>query len=119
MEEQTAVTFNILIKHSAEEGFIAHCLELDIVTTAATEEAVKSDIFDLIVAQIRYAFANDNLEHLYLSAPSEVWKEFYECHDRIQERREIPNTREAEELEKFVPPWIVANTCRSIGRCHV
>lgn len=59
-----------------EEGYwLAHCLQLDIVTTAETLEKVKTDMIDLIVAQVSYAFEHDNLDNLFLSAPAEVWKE--------------------------------------------
>jgi hypothetical protein len=116
MLDATAVTFNILIKQEPE-GFLAHCLELDIVATAETMESVKRDMIDLIFAQIHYAFSNDNLEYLYHPAPSEVWREFYECRERMQEHYRAPH--EDKELEKFVPPWIIANTCRSSGSCRV
>jgi hypothetical protein len=115
MLNATAVTFNILVKQEPE-GFLAHCLELDIVATSETLEGVKKDMIDLIFAQVHYAFSNDNLEHLYHPAPPEVWKEFYECRERIQEHYRTPE--EDTELEKFVPPWIIANTCRSSGSCH-
>jgi predicted RNase H-like HicB family nuclease len=114
-----AVTFSILIKKTEEYGYVAHCLELDLVATADTPEAVKADIFDVIVAQVRYAFANDNLEYLYHPAPAEVWKEFYECRDQQIERHPVSKNEEDEKLEKFVPPWIIANTCHSMETCHV
>ena len=34
-----AIYFNILVKES-EEGYLAHCLELDVATTAPTIEQV-------------------------------------------------------------------------------
>ena len=114
-----AVTFSILIKKTEEYGFVAHCLELDLVATADSMEAVKADIFDVIVTQVHHAFANDNLEYLYHPAPPEVWKEFYECGEQQIEYRAISRDSEDEKLEKFVPPWIIANTCQSIAPCHV
>jgi len=111
----SAVTFSILIKQTKEYGFVAHCLELDLVATADSLEAVKADILDVIIAQIQYAFANDNLEYFYHSAPPEVWREFYECREQETERYQVPNSVEDEKIEKFVPPWIIANTCRYTG----
>ena len=73
----------VLIKKTEEYGYVAHCLELDLVATEDTHEAVEAGIFDVIVARVRYAFANDNLEYLYHPAPAEVWKEFYECRDQV------------------------------------
>jgi len=115
----SAVTFSILIKQTKEYGFVAHCLELDLVATADTLEAVKADILDLIIAQIQYAFANDNVEYLYHSAPPEVWREFYECREQETERYQVPNCEDNENIEKFIPPWIIANTCRSKSDRHV
>ena len=115
----SAVTFSILIKQTKEYGFVAHCLELDLVATADSLEAVKSDILDVIIAQIQYAFANDNLEYLYHSAPPEVWREFYECREQETERYQVPGSVEDQKIEKFVPPWIIANTCRYTGDHHV
>lgn len=116
---ESAVTFSILIRQTKEYGFVAHCLELDLVSTADTLDAVKADILDVIIAQIQYAFANDNLEYLYHSAPPEVWREFYECREQETERYQVSSSVEGERMEKFVPPWIIANTCRSTGDRHV
>ena len=68
----TSMIFNILIKKE-EDVFIAHCLELDIVTTSKYEKEVINDILDLVKAQVNYAFSNDNLVHLFHPAPPEVW----------------------------------------------
>lgn len=114
----SAVTFSILIKQSEEYGFVAHCLELDLVATADTLEAVKADILDVIAAQVHYAFANDNLEYLYHSAPPEVWRDFYECREQETEHYQVPAGEGNEKLEKFVPPWIIANTCRATSTRH-
>jgi hypothetical protein len=71
-----SMTFNIIAKK--ESGmWVAHCLELDIVATAGTMTDVKKEMDDLIVAQIDYAFTNNNLDNLYKPAPPEAWKEFY------------------------------------------
>ena len=114
----SAVTFSILIKQTKEYGFVAHCLELDLVATSDSLEAVKADILDVIIAQIQYAFANDNLEYLYHSAPPEVWREFYECREQETERYQVPSNVQDEKLERFVPPWIIANTCRYTDDRH-
>lgn len=116
---ETAVAFSILIKQTKEYGFVAHCLELDLVATADTLDAAKADILDVIMAQIHYAFTNDNLEYLYHSAPPEVWREFYDCREQETERYQVPSSEAGEKTERFVPPWIIANTCRSSGDRHV
>ena len=67
-----------------EDYWLAHCLQLDIVTTAETLERVKSDILDLIGVQISYAFEHNNLDNLFFPAPAEVWKKFTQPVDEIE-----------------------------------
>ncbi len=67
---------NVLLKKE-DDLFVAHCLEFDIVAVAETEEQAKKDLKDLVVAQIEYAFANDNLENLFHPAPKSVWEEYF------------------------------------------
>ncbi|MDY7037350.1 MAG: hypothetical protein SV375_14440 [Thermodesulfobacteriota bacterium] len=75
---ERSMTFNILAKKE-NKIWIAHCLELDIVSTAKTLNILKKEIVDLIIAQIDYAFSKDNLDNLYHPAPTEVWRKFYAC----------------------------------------
>jgi len=64
------LTVHIAVK---EEGdFIGHCLELDLVEVATTEDNVVRLLVDLIETQISYAIENNNLDHLFKSAPEEV-----------------------------------------------
>lgn len=108
-----AMIFNVLIKE--EEGiYIAHCLELDIVATARSIRQVENDLRDLIKAQVDYAFAHKNLDNLYHPAPSEVWKEFYECKMQQESRHRIESAFKDEAPEIFVPPWFIARTCKSL-----
>lgn len=114
-----AMTFGVLIK--AEGGlFTAHCMELDIVAEAPTLESVKEEMGRLIAAAVDYAFSNDNVDHLYRPAPPEVWEEYYRC---VQEGFEqIPVMRDfadARSIHGFVPPWIIAKTCRAANDCSV
>lgn len=110
--------FNVLVKKEAGL-FVAHCLELDIVATADDIKKVTSDIFDLIKAQLDYAFSNDNLQYLYRPAPPSAWKEFYDCKGQIEERIAMKK-RSAKSSGSFVPPWFTARTCKALGQaCHV
>ena len=103
--------FNILVKKE-EDLFVAHCLELDIVTTSKDEKEVISDILDLVKAQVNYAFSNDNLVHLFHPAPPEVWEEFYACEKQKERKIEIEPASE-KIPDRFIPPWIIARTCTS------
>ncbi len=105
------MVFNCLLKKDGDI-FIGHCLELDIVATGNSIEAVKKDLADLILAQVDYAFSNDNLENLYRPAPPEVWKEFYACRPQTEDTVPLKsNFSDANSMETFVPPWIIAKTC--------
>lgn len=116
VRDESGMIFNVLIKK--DDGiFVAHCLELDIVATAFTLKQATNDMFDLIRAQVVYAFSNNNLDNLYHPAPPEVWKEFYTCKERLAKKlklgsgfRSTPKT--------FVPPWIITNTCQLTESCR-
>jgi transcription elongation factor len=59
--DKFSLTVNILVKK--EQGvLVGHCLELDIVATANNMRQLKKDMADLIIAQIDYAFTNNNLQ---------------------------------------------------------
>jgi len=104
------MNFNILIK-KVEGCYIAHCLELDIVTTSNTKTEVSKDIIDLIQAAVDYAFAHDNLDHLFRPAPSSVWEEFYRCKDFIEKKSRIESRFKDYKPKAFVPPWVITRMC--------
>ncbi|MCJ7564591.1 MAG: hypothetical protein MUP52_08390 [Candidatus Aminicenantes bacterium] len=109
MKPATSMIFNLLLKKDGDV-FIAHCLELDIVSAATNRETVKKEIIELVAAQIDYAFSNNNLDYLYHPAPPSVWEEFYACKQQIEEKINIKSTF-SNTPERFVPPWIIARTC--------
>jgi hypothetical protein len=60
-----------------EEGlWAAHCLQLDLVECARTQEEAQANILDVIRAHIEYALENDNMAHLFQAAPPEYWQLF-------------------------------------------
>ena len=108
--------FKILIKDREDGKWIAHCLELDIVTVAPTFEEARIDILELIEAQIRYAAENDNWDYLYRDAPKEVWDEYLGCPD--QPRRETLTISLRDEGDEASPAPIQFNVC-ALRHCHV
>ena len=109
-----SITANILTKK--EDGlFIAHCLEFDIVATGGTPEQAQSACVELICAQIEYAFAHNNLDNLYHSAPAEVWADFFACQAQEEKRYKIEKRLQDPQENFFLPPWLTAKTCQS---CH-
>ncbi|MEA3415985.1 MAG: hypothetical protein U9R02_07485 [Thermodesulfobacteriota bacterium] len=83
--KSSGMTFNVLIGKK-EKIYVAHCLELDIVTTGTRIKDVRKEMGELIVAQVDYAFSNDNLENLFCPAPANVWKTFYNCEEQAEKR---------------------------------
>ena len=116
-EEGNSMTVNILIKKK-DDLWVGHCLELDIVSVSENIDELKSDLNDLITAQIDYAFSHDNLDHLYRPAPSEVWEEFYKCKFQIEDKIKVESESQKDQILKtFVPPWIIAKTCFADNAC--
>jgi len=112
------VTFNVLIKEE-DDILVAHCLELDIVATADSLKQVKEDISSLIIAQIDYAFSNNNLEHLFHPASQEVWSEFFSCKKKaIKERHKIEPSFQKDVSSVPPPPWIITNTYQAPRLSH-
>jgi hypothetical protein len=116
---ETSIILNIIVR---EEGnvWIGHCLELDIVATANSLAQLKCDLSDLIIAQIDYAFSNDNLDNLFQPAPREVWEEFYKCKKQIEDKILVESKSQKDRfLKTFVPPWIITKTCIAGEACFV
>lgn len=113
-----SLIFNILIKKD-DQVFIAHCLELDIVTTADTVDQAQKDLVALICAQVDYAFTNDNLDNLYSPAPSDVWEQFFACEEAWEEKHKIDSGfRKGITHDPFVPSRLIAKTCLEQGACR-
>ena len=119
MNHSASMIFNILIKKE-DEVFVAHCMELDIVATGQSMEEAVNDLIDLIIAQLEYAFINDNLDHLYRPAPPEVWRQLYMCERSLGEM-EIALSLSPKEASpgNFMPPYIVAKMCEAQVESHV
>jgi hypothetical protein len=88
-------TIHVSILVTKKDGdFVAHCLEMDIVTTARTLDGSVRDVIDLIVAHVTFACENDNAEYIYSPAPPEVWHAFAQA----QRRKECAPERHVEHL---------------------
>ncbi|MEI7451547.1 MAG: hypothetical protein WCJ75_18220 [Desulfomonile sp.] len=114
MPREEAFSFRVLIRREPD-AWVAHCLELNLVTVAETDKEVESDIIDVIVAHIRYALENDNLEYMYHPAPLNVWKDFFNCSDR-----ETASYRKDAIFkdESSLIPIIEASKCFYRQACH-
>ena len=56
--------------------FVGHVLQMDLVVTGSSEKEVIEDLIDVCEAQLSYAAENDNFDHVFRSAPPEIWKMF-------------------------------------------
>lgn len=76
MKREIALHLDVLVYK--EDIWIAHCLQLDLVTTADSDDKAIADMRDVIKAHIEFAAQNDNWEHLFKPAPPEVWAQIFE-----------------------------------------
>jgi hypothetical protein len=72
--EPKDIILQVLVSKTAEGGYEAHCLQMDIVTEAGSVEQAMDDICDLIRAQYRFGRDTKNLESVFVPAPAEDWQ---------------------------------------------
>lgn len=77
-----------ILLYRETEGWAAHCLQLDLVEIAASENEAFEAIVDVVRAHIEYAIENDNMENVFSPAPADVWKRFFGA--TLVGRREVP-----------------------------
>ncbi len=54
--------------------YVAHALQLDLVSAGETEDETVDILMDVCITQIRHCLENNNLENLFKSAPPEIWQ---------------------------------------------
>ena len=101
----------ILIKELQEGDWLAHCLELDIVTVAPSPQEATDDILELICAQIRYAAENDNWDYLYKDAPKEVWDEYLACPETPRRLKVDVSLQEGKEAKEVTHAPVYFSVC--------
>ncbi len=115
MAREERFCFKVLIKKETD-AWVAHCLELNLVTVAETVEQVEADMIDVITAHVRYALENNNLAYMSHPAPPEVWKDFFRCTDREEASYVMPETTLDDSWSMI--PVIQANKCFYRQDCH-
>jgi predicted RNase H-like HicB family nuclease len=114
MLREEPFSFRVVIRQEPD-GWVAHCLELNLVTVAETVNEAESDIIDVIESHVRYALENDNLEYMYHPAPLSVWKDFFNCEDREKNSyRRDPIFKD----DSSLIPIIEASKCFYRQICH-
>ena len=90
--------------------FVAHCLELDLVATATSDDDAEKNIIDIILTHVTYAFETNNLENMYSPAPPEIWRRYFEqkAEAKSNRNRIIP-TKKKKNKNIFIPPAVITN----------
>jgi hypothetical protein len=70
----------------SDSRHVAHCLDLDVVATGASQKIAIDKLDDLVKANIELALATGQLENLSTKAPSSYWRQFIDG-----ERIEVPH----------------------------
>ena len=108
MAREESFSFKVLIKKEPD-AWVAHCLELNLVTVADTVEQAERDMIDIIIAHLRFALENNNLAHMLHPAPPEVWNDFFRCPEREDASYQGPETKVDDSWS--ILPIIEANKC--------
>jgi len=66
-----------ILLYPDDGGFLAHCLQLDLVEWGETLDEAHCALLDVVRAHVESVIENDNLDHLFHPAPAEVWKRFF------------------------------------------
>lgn len=93
--------------------FIAHCLQLDIVASASTLEQARCDIEDLIKAHTLYTIENDDWDHFFKPAPSEIWAMLPKASSEEQMKETEPFQEIPPSLTYQIQRWQALDNLRS------
>jgi len=105
--ESTILTaLHYLFSHT-DGKIVAHCLDLDLVTSGATLEAAEDRLNAVVLAQIGLCYTSGNFAQLLAKAPSEYWQ-------MASNAQEMARTH----LEVEVPP-VVLPVKRSVATLPV
>ena len=95
-QSETILTaLHYLFTHRGER-VVAHCLDLDLVTSGKDVDEAENRLNAVVVAQIALCFADGNYGQLRFKAPSEYW-------ERLSDAQEL----ERKHLEIEVPPVVL------------
>lgn len=82
------------VLHREGGEWVAHCLDLDIVSTGPTPEHATRDLAEAVTAQLEYAREHDNYAYLYHPAPPDVWQRLTVAMQGKQPTQRFPITRQ-------------------------
>jgi len=95
-QSETIVTaLHYLFTHSGKRS-VAHCLDLDLVTSGDNMEQAEDRLNAVVVAQIGLCYGAGNFGQLRVKAPSEYW-------EALSDAKEL----DRKQLEVEVPPVVL------------
>lgn len=77
-----AVPSLTVLVYTKDSQPVAHCLEMDFVTTGRSRDRAVADLFDTIRDQVQAAVADDALRRLFRPAPQQYWARLADA-DRV------------------------------------
>ncbi|HEB83435.1 MAG TPA: type II toxin-antitoxin system HicB family antitoxin [Bacteroidetes bacterium] len=66
----------ILFKESGEEYFVAHCLEMDVVSHGETANEALENLIEAMAFHVEYYIDNHMEDQIMTPAPPELWTRF-------------------------------------------
>jgi hypothetical protein len=93
--EPILTALHYLFAHSGRK-MVAHCLDLDLVTSGDTLEQAEERLNAVVVAQIGTCYSGGNFAQLRFKAPAEYWQ-------ALSDAKEL----EKSHLEVEVPPVVL------------
>ena len=88
-----AVPSLTVLVYTKDNQPVAHCLEMDFMTTGRSRDSVVADLYDTIRDQVRAAVERNALERLYQPAPRQYWQRLAEAD--LVAGRQIPLQHES------------------------
>lgn len=67
----------LMVEDKNKHIFLAHCLDMDIVSQGKTQKEAISELIDLIQTQMEYCLENNMLDTIFRPAPKEYWDMYY------------------------------------------
>lgn len=106
-ETSILTALHYLFSHTRDGKVVAHCLDLDLVTSGSDLNAAEASLNAIVLAQIASCFTSGNYAQLRVRAPNKYW-------DALKEATEL----EKANLEVEVPP-VVLPVSRSVVSLQV
>lgn len=88
--ESTILTaLHYLFTHTREGKVVAHCLDLDIVTSGTDIDKAEERLNALVLAQISSCYTAGNFAQLRFQAPNSYWQALSEAKDLSKKHLEV------------------------------